>query len=202
MQGTFTSNMPGTPAVSTTSTNGAVGIQASSDTSAAVEGISDSNVGVNGHSLNGGIGVVGASVQGTSISPGIGALASSDSGTAVNASSKSGTAVIASSDSEYGVRGMGGDIGVYAHNLTDPRGNSAYLASRCCAGDFYGLVYVHGSVVVEQNLQVNTSITKPGGKFQIDHPLDPANKFLSHSFVESPDMKNIYDGVVVLDDSG
>src|SRR5207249_878008 len=33
----------------------------------------------------------------------------------------------------------------------------------------------------------------------IDHPLDPANKYLSHSFVESPDMKNVYDGVVVLD---
>ena len=29
--------------------------------------------------------------------------------------------------------------------------------------------------------------------------LDPENKYLSHSFVESPDMKNIYDGVVSLD---
>ena len=38
--------------------------------------------------------------------------------------------------------------------------------------------------------------------FKIDHPLDPHNKYLSHSFVESPDMKNIYDGVVVFDDKG
>jgi hypothetical protein len=45
-------------------------------------------------------------------------------------------------------------------------------------------------------------LTKPGGSFKIDHPLDPANKYLSHSFVESPDMKNVYDGVVVLDDKG
>ncbi len=30
-------------------------------------------------------------------------------------------------------------------------------------------------------------------------PLDPANKYLYHSFVESPDMKNIFDGVVRLD---
>jgi hypothetical protein len=36
----------------------------------------------------------------------------------------------------------------------------------------------------------------------MDHPLDPANKYLYHSFVGSPDMKNIYDGIVALDDSG
>lgn len=36
----------------------------------------------------------------------------------------------------------------------------------------------------------------------IDHPLDPANKYLLHSFVESPDMKNVYDGVVELDAKG
>jgi hypothetical protein len=41
-----------------------------------------------------------------------------------------------------------------------------------------------------------------GGSFKIDHPLDPANKYLSHSFVESPDMKNIYDGVATLDERG
>jgi hypothetical protein len=35
-----------------------------------------------------------------------------------------------------------------------------------------------------------------------DHPLDPKNKFLSHSFVESPDMKNIYDGTITLDEHG
>ena len=29
-----------------------------------------------------------------------------------------------------------------------------------------------------------------------------ANKYLYHSFVESPDMKNVYDGVVILDDKG
>jgi hypothetical protein len=38
--------------------------------------------------------------------------------------------------------------------------------------------------------------------FKIDNPLDPANKYLCHSFVESPDMKNVYDGVVVLDRKG
>jgi hypothetical protein len=45
-------------------------------------------------------------------------------------------------------------------------------------------------------------IFKAGGAFKIDHPLDPANKYLYHSFVESPDMKNIYDGIAVLDSRG
>ena len=50
--------------------------------------------------------------------------------------------------------------------------------------------YLDGSVYIRGPL------TKPGGSFKIDHPLDPANKYLYHSFVESPDMKNVYDGVV------
>jgi hypothetical protein len=49
---------------------------------------------------------------------------------------------------------------------------------------------------------VTGALEKPGGGFRIDHPLDPENKHLSHSFVESPDMKNIYDGVVQLDEEG
>ncbi|GCE24163.1 hypothetical protein [Dictyobacter kobayashii] len=49
---------------------------------------------------------------------------------------------------------------------------------------------------------MNGSLSKGGGSFLIDHPLDPANKSLYHSFVESPDMKNIYDGVTQLDNAG
>jgi hypothetical protein len=58
------------------------------------------------------------------------------------------------------------------------------------AGFFSGAVYVTGL------------LTKAGGGFKIDHPLDPANKILYHSFVESPDMKNLYDGVATLDANG
>ena len=46
------------------------------------------------------------------------------------------------------------------------------------------------------------AITKAGGGFKTDHPLAPAGKYLYHSFVESPDMKNIYDGTVVTDADG
>jgi hypothetical protein len=38
--------------------------------------------------------------------------------------------------------------------------------------------------------------------FKIDHPLDPANKYLFHFAVESPEVLNQYSGVVVLDASG
>ncbi|HEX5185778.1 MAG TPA: hypothetical protein VFV86_02720 [Nitrososphaeraceae archaeon] len=37
---------------------------------------------------------------------------------------------------------------------------------------------------------------------KMDHPFDPANKYLYHSSVESPDMKNVYDNVAILDQNG
>ena len=52
------------------------------------------------------------------------------------------------------------------------------------------------------DLTISGHLTKNTGSFRIDHPLDPKNKYLYHSFVESPDMKNIYDGVVELDENG
>jgi trimeric autotransporter adhesin len=58
------------------------------------------------------------------------------------------------------------------------------------AGFFSGDVYVSGN------------LSKGGGSFKIDHPLDPANKYLYHSFVESPDMMNIYNGNIMLDANG
>lgn len=52
------------------------------------------------------------------------------------------------------------------------------------------------------NVEVTGWLWKSAGGFKIDHPVDPANKYLFHSFVESPDMKNVYDGVSVLDSKG
>jgi trimeric autotransporter adhesin len=52
------------------------------------------------------------------------------------------------------------------------------------------------------NLNVTGNVSKGGGSFKIDDPLDPANKYLSHSFVESPDMMNVYNGNVTTDKSG
>ena len=58
------------------------------------------------------------------------------------------------------------------------------------AGYFEGNVYVAGN------------LGKAGGTFRIDHPQDPENKYLVHSFVESPEMLNVYRGHVVTDAQG
>ena len=58
------------------------------------------------------------------------------------------------------------------------------------AGLFHGPVHVDGV------------LSKAGGSFKIDHPVDPENKYLSHSFVESPDMMNVYNGNITTDHNG
>jgi hypothetical protein len=88
-------------------------------------------------------------------------------------------AVFGESDSGFGVYGFSNSgTGVYA-----------------LSGNGY-------AAVLDGKVRIRGPIEKPAGRFKIDHPLDPANKYLSHSFVESPDMKNVYDGVVTLDDKG
>lgn len=56
--------------------------------------------------------------------------------------------------------------------------------------------------VFDGGVTVNGSLSKSSGSFRIDHPLDPANQYLYHSFVESPDMMNIYNGIIVTDERG
>ena len=52
------------------------------------------------------------------------------------------------------------------------------------------------------NLHVQGNLSKLMGSFKIDHPLDPENKYLYHSFVESPDMMNVYNGNITTDAKG
>ena len=52
------------------------------------------------------------------------------------------------------------------------------------------------------NVAVAGTLSKSAGSFKIDDPTDPANKYLSHSFVESPDMMNIYNGNITTDAKG
>jgi trimeric autotransporter adhesin len=58
------------------------------------------------------------------------------------------------------------------------------------AADFEGDVFVDGAL--SANLK----------EFKIDHPLDPANKYLVHASVESSEMMNIYSGNVTTDELG
>jgi hypothetical protein len=52
------------------------------------------------------------------------------------------------------------------------------------------------------NVDISGTLSKTAGSFKIDDPLDPAGKYLSHSFVESPDMMNVYNGNATTDDRG
>ena len=61
---------------------------------------------------------------------------------------------------------------------------------------------IAGSALIDENVTVLGNLTKSSGSFRIDHPLDPENKYLYHSFVESPDMMNVYNGNAVLDGDG
>jgi hypothetical protein len=58
------------------------------------------------------------------------------------------------------------------------------------------LIYPDGEVYV------NGTFSAANKEFKIDHPLDPANRFLVHSSVESSEMMNIYTGNVVTDELG
>ena len=52
------------------------------------------------------------------------------------------------------------------------------------------------------NLNVTGAIFAGTKDFKIDHPLDPANKYLLHASVESSEMMNIYSGNVITDGQG
>jgi hypothetical protein len=68
------------------------------------------------------------------------------------------------------------------------------VVSLAYAGGYAGLF--SGNVAIFGTLTASTK------DFQIDHPLDPANKYLFHASVESSEMMNIYTGNVTTDAQG
>jgi hypothetical protein len=56
--------------------------------------------------------------------------------------------------------------------------------------------------VAPASMNVVGTLTAGVKPFLIDDPLDPANKYLSHSVVESPDMMNVYNGTATTDKRG
>jgi hypothetical protein len=69
-------------------------------------------------------------------------------------------------------------------------------------GDGIGIAgYFDGDVRVTDHLTA-TNLYAVSKKFVIDHPLDPENRYLYHSSVESPDRMNVYNGNVTLDEHG
>ena len=98
---------------------------------------------------------------------------------------------------------FGGDGGIFtgsANVANNPFGGGdgiVAIVGSSATGDFApDAGYFSGQITVTQG--VNSS----AGVLQMDHPLDPANKLLQHAAVESPDMKNIYDGNITTDAAG
>jgi hypothetical protein len=124
----------------------------------------------------------------------VGVLGTSEYGDGVSGYSGTNWGVYGESRNSYGVLGTSGTSDGVRGTSTSGTGVYGYSITGLAA-------LLRGNVEITGNLSVG-GILKSGGSFKIDHPLDPANKYLSHSFVESPDMKNVYDGVVTLDDKG
>ncbi len=114
--------------------------------------------------------------------------------------------VYGESDSANGraVEGYSGPgVGIYGASTS---GFAGYFAGNVQMNNFaqvWGNFDHEGNVATFQHqVWIYGSVSKPAGSFKIDDPIDPSNKYLYHSFVESPDMKNIYDGIATLDARG
>jgi hypothetical protein len=170
------------------------GVHGLSTSQAGVFGVSQSSdaiIGVSlGTSSNGIVGV-GASfgVSGRNFSAQSGAIQGG-----VQGLSRGGVAVgvLGDSENEDGVRGHctdAGHAGVAGLNFGSGQGIFGQSTSGL-AGDFSGNVRITGTIV------------KALASSKIDHPLDPKNKYLSHSSVGSPDMLNVYNGNTTTDGNG
>lgn len=146
----------------------------------AVLGSSEDGTGVWGIS-DGGLGVVGDSAW----APGVAGLSQRDDAVSGSIFNGPGAAGSFTAVSFGGRGGRGGNPDAQSAQSFATKINYGQ------AGRFHGNVDIVGNLAVA------------GTKgFKIDHPVDPATKFLLHSAVESSDMKNLYDGIVTLDARG
>jgi hypothetical protein len=101
-----------------------------------------------------------------------------------------------------GVQGVGDAWGVLGQSSSTSGSGGGF--SNSTTGDALFTYNQSGGYAAffDGNVDVDGNLSKAGGSFKIDHPLDPANKYLYHSFVESPDMMNIYNGNATTDASG
>ena len=206
-----------------TATNG-VGVVGESDMNSGVYGKSEATstvdiAGVVGEAAgNNGIGVRGVADVGSNA---WGVFGESASGIGVRGASTGNSGVFGTSDSFIGVYGKstqfegvhgeaanvnhGGVVGVHTGSGIAVFGTSSGVGVQGNTTTGNGVVGVATSGYAgyfSGKVQVTGALTAGVKPFKIDHPLDPANKYLMHAAVESPDMKNIYDGIAVLDDGG
>jgi len=158
-------------------------------------------IGVNGQSdSTDGVGVNGYASATTGFANGVFGQTDSTDGVGVFGFANSTTGFAT------GVVGVGDATGVFGQaDSTD--GTGVFGGAFATSGLNFGVYGFSNSPAgyagwFDGDVNVNGTLTKSAGGFRIDHPLDPSGMYLSHSFVESPDMKNLYDGVVILDVNG
>ena len=167
------------------------------------------NAGGTGYVANVGFNGVGFQAT-TSSGTGVSAIAngSGSVGVAATANASDGTAIegrtTASSGSTIGVfGGTNSSNGVGVHGETAFGGTGVLGISQAGGIGVRAVAPASGvALFAEGNVQINGTLSKSAGSFRIDHPLSPKTHYLSHSFVESPDMMNIYNGNVTTDDEG
>jgi hypothetical protein len=98
---------------------------------------------------------------------------------------------------------VSGSYALFGYNSATGTAGGAFLAQsvngKYLAGPYSNSVY---GGISSGDFWVAGTLSKTAGSFKIDHPQDPANKYLIHSFVESPDMMNIYNGNSTTDSAG
>jgi hypothetical protein len=91
-----------------------------------------------------------------------------------------------------GVSGSGDTWGVLGES-SSPNGSGGGFGNSSTGDALFTYNQSGGyAAFFDGDVDVDGNLSKAGGSFKIDHPLDPANKYLYHSFVESPDMMNVY----------
>lgn len=187
-----------------------LGVRGEGDSSG-VQGIGKAWNGVEGisHSTIGGAGVFGANDTGVGVrgesketyNPAIQGIHKGQGGAGVQGEAENFVGVIGVAGPST-LRG----VGVYGQALRPSehypsRAVGVWGDSKIGIGVFGSTGHLYGGWF-EGILHVDNYVETGGGGFKIDHPLDPARKYLSHSFVESSEMKNLYDGVAVLNSKG
>ncbi|MFO0837424.1 MAG: hypothetical protein U1D55_02785 [Phycisphaerae bacterium] len=142
----------------------------------------------------GGAGVLGSSVNGKGVvgvhGHNSGAVPVSFALPGVWGDSDTGNGVIGSTSANGGAAVIGvcggNNFGIYGQN---PVGTAVYGISNNWAGYFQGKIFTTNLIANQKN-------------FRIDHPLDPANKYLQHYCQEGPEPQNVYNGTVRTGDDG
>ncbi|NHZ85844.1 MAG: hypothetical protein GWP19_08180 [Planctomycetia bacterium] len=118
-------------------------------------------------------------------------------------------------DRSFGVYGQGEESplnygGYFTANDAAPTGWNCGVyadATTATAINYGGYFFADGATTnwagwFQGNVNVTGDLTTSTATYKIDHPLDPQNKYLSHSSVESSDMMNIYNGNTELNYAG